>query len=262
MPALLASPLRPRRRFFHQGAFTLIELLTVIAIIGILAAIFIPTVAAVRQSARSATCVSNLRQVGTAIQLFATDNKGLFPGSGARSSGTSASWQDVLNAIVFEASLSAPRPPLQRLGDTPVAGQIYCPSMEPWGTTARYPRAYVINGNVADLNTTTNPPMPTWGPLFNYQKGRPVVLFRNPSRTVLVLESERNGDGVSPAAPLDQIVMGDGTTAPPWSANSQSFAFRHKNRMHVLFMDTHVESLSPEQAAKINNKAHFTPTGS
>ncbi|EIP97854.1 prepilin-type N-terminal cleavage/methylation domain-containing protein [Opitutaceae bacterium TAV1] len=64
------------------AAFTLIELLTVIAIIGILAAILIPTVGAVRAKARASQCASNLRQVGMALQLYANDNKDLFPRTG------------------------------------------------------------------------------------------------------------------------------------------------------------------------------------
>jgi prepilin-type N-terminal cleavage/methylation domain-containing protein len=62
--------------------FTLIELLTVIAIIGILAAIIIPTVGKVRQSARTAQASSNLRQLAVATFAFASDNKGRAP-SGA-----------------------------------------------------------------------------------------------------------------------------------------------------------------------------------
>lgn len=60
-------------------AFTLIELLTVIAIIGILAAILIPTVAAVRDSARAAGCISNLRQIGMAFNLYVNDNDDRMP---------------------------------------------------------------------------------------------------------------------------------------------------------------------------------------
>ncbi len=58
--------------------FTLIELLTVIAIIGILAAILIPTVAAVRESARRSLCASNVRQLVLACHVFAEDH-GVFP---------------------------------------------------------------------------------------------------------------------------------------------------------------------------------------
>lgn len=56
------------------GAFTLIELLTVIAIIGILAAILIPVVGAVRDKARVSVCLSNLRQLGGAVHLYALDH--------------------------------------------------------------------------------------------------------------------------------------------------------------------------------------------
>lgn len=55
------------RRSAPRQAFTLIELLTVIAIIGILAAIIIPTVGKVRDSAKKAQCVSNLKQIGMTI---------------------------------------------------------------------------------------------------------------------------------------------------------------------------------------------------
>ena len=62
-----------------RRAFTLIELLTVIAIIGILAAIIIPTVGKVRSSATSATCKSNLRQLAMGVILYAGDNKDRIP---------------------------------------------------------------------------------------------------------------------------------------------------------------------------------------
>lgn len=60
-------------------AFTLIELLTVIAIIGILAAILIPVVGKVRDTAKAAQCFSNLRQIGTAHLMYAGENKDRFP---------------------------------------------------------------------------------------------------------------------------------------------------------------------------------------
>src|SRR5690625_5299639 len=63
----------------RKSAFTLIELLTVIAIIGILAAILIPVVGAVRESARGAACASNVRQMLAGMHLYAEENNGRFP---------------------------------------------------------------------------------------------------------------------------------------------------------------------------------------
>jgi prepilin-type N-terminal cleavage/methylation domain-containing protein/prepilin-type processing-associated H-X9-DG protein len=67
-------------------AFTLIELLTVIAIIGILAAILIPVVGAARESARTAKCVSNLRSTSAGILAHILENDGVlrtFTGGGS-----------------------------------------------------------------------------------------------------------------------------------------------------------------------------------
>jgi prepilin-type processing-associated H-X9-DG protein/prepilin-type N-terminal cleavage/methylation domain-containing protein len=60
-------------------AFTLIELLTVIVIIGILAAIIIPTVSKIRESSHRAVCSGNLRQIGTALLLYTQDHKNKLP---------------------------------------------------------------------------------------------------------------------------------------------------------------------------------------
>ncbi|MBC8041799.1 MAG: type II secretion system protein [Opitutaceae bacterium] len=72
----------PLPSFSRKGcrAFTLIELLTVIAIMGILAAIFIPVTGKVRSKAQAAQCTSNLRQVYLGVTLYANEQKGRLPG--------------------------------------------------------------------------------------------------------------------------------------------------------------------------------------
>ena len=60
----------------RTAAFTLIELLTVIAVIAILAAILLPAVGKVRARGQQGKCVSNLRQLAVAASAYASDHKG------------------------------------------------------------------------------------------------------------------------------------------------------------------------------------------
>jgi len=73
-PSIPARPVR------EAGAFTLIELLTVIVIIAILAAILIPVVSMMRGRADSAACLSQLRQIGMGISAYMNDHEGMIPG--------------------------------------------------------------------------------------------------------------------------------------------------------------------------------------
>jgi prepilin-type N-terminal cleavage/methylation domain-containing protein/prepilin-type processing-associated H-X9-DG protein len=65
----------------RRRAFTLIELLVAIAVIAVLAAFLLPVFAQAREKARQASCLSNLKQIGAATQMYMQDYDGTVPWS-------------------------------------------------------------------------------------------------------------------------------------------------------------------------------------
>jgi prepilin-type N-terminal cleavage/methylation domain-containing protein len=68
----------PKSRAGQRG-FTMIEMLTVIAIIAILAGILFPVFATVRKNVYKSTCTSNLHQIGVALKLYKDEHNGVYP---------------------------------------------------------------------------------------------------------------------------------------------------------------------------------------
>lgn len=73
-------PELPRSGSIRRAGFTLIEVLVVVAIIALLVAILLPSLAAARESARSAQCLSNLKQLGGAVMMYTVENRSKLPG--------------------------------------------------------------------------------------------------------------------------------------------------------------------------------------
>ncbi|MBV9463468.1 MAG: type II secretion system protein [Verrucomicrobiae bacterium] len=60
-------------------SFTLIELLMVIAIVAVLSSLLVPALQGVREGARRTKCLSNVRQIGTAVEMYKNDNEDYYP---------------------------------------------------------------------------------------------------------------------------------------------------------------------------------------
>lgn len=119
-------------------AFTLIELLVVIAIIALLVSILLPALASARDTAQTAKCTSNLRQLGVAAMTYANDAKG-YLSSGAWDNRSPRSWGAMDKAGWVADSM---------VGGYAVPGQLLCPTSpakgsESWNSSkVRGPDAY------------------------------------------------------------------------------------------------------------------------
>jgi len=122
----------------RPGEFTLVELLVVITIISILAGLLLPVLKRAKDAAYQASCASNQRQIGIAVQLYQGDYHGWFPQNPLLSNAASKGnlWDAQLsNYLSFDRNSG---PPVFHCA----AGQIY-PSLA--GVSQHQRRGYFMN---------------------------------------------------------------------------------------------------------------------
>ena len=150
-----------RLPYRFKRAFTLIELLVVIAIIAILAAILLPVFAQVREKARAASCMSNLKQVSIATMQYTQDYDEMEP---------TGYWSDDISTYIYWYDIIMP---YVATANTDVALINTCQS----ATTGKGVMAYSLNARVGGDSSDT------W---FNYKTAASLAMMTHPASTILV----------------------------------------------------------------------------
>lgn len=200
-------------------AFTLIELLTVIAIIGILAAIIIPTVGKVRKTAKNAQCVSNLRQWAQAVNLYAQDNKGNYAVRAVLSTGNNKYWTEV---------------------STNPANMVYGPYLSNSSNVGNLRSCALHEGAPTSINYMMNRPFVS-GSIVAPPDKIPLGRVRSPSRFFLLVDaSPAFAPGIN-----NPWIIGTGDLATYVSSLFTNPAWdRHSGRANMVFADGHVQSIT------------------
>lgn len=203
----------------NRQAFTLIELLVVIAIIAVLAAILLPVVTKARENGRRAACLSNMSQIGQAIEVYVQDYAGFLP-----------SWS--ITNPTQTAPPPSPNTPSDAVQtwDTSISGYLkntqilMCPSNP--NTDARRARAYAIAQYTQNFRAAGSP-------AFGLYRDK----IPAPTKTVLLFEKGANAPGAWGDA-LGQNVNQTHNSAGQSGYSDKPFHFNGKN---ILFLDYHVK---------------------
>lgn len=238
-----------RVSFFSARAFTLIEMLAAVAILGALVAILLPSLSAVRTAADGGRCVANLRNMAMAFKAYAQENDGYLPAPRYANPGTPASnpnpqgstWQMEL-APYTTGPLRANN--IYRLKEVPIGQNTQiCPTYLKMFPSQTAMRDSGLNAAGYGMNINLN----VGGQDINfggriYNRFKEIGIMR-PATSILVGDSAdyhidcRTGTWQYTTP----------TATKPDGCNSGA-PKRHNGKANYLFADGHVETLTPDAA--------------
>lgn len=220
-----AVSLRP-----HRG-FTLVELLVVIAVVGILAALLLPALNHSKAAARRIQCVDNLRQLGLATQMFWAENEDFtFRYQIGATNGGRLYWFGWIKPSAegdreFDATLGALYPHLQGKGVE------ICPSLDYNNTLYKFKARGAAYGYGYNLHLG--------------QRSISTSRIVRPADTVLMADAAQVNDFQAPASPdrpmLEEFYYVDADEGGGYP----NAHFRHQQQANVLFCDGHVGREKP-----------------
>jgi prepilin-type N-terminal cleavage/methylation domain-containing protein len=162
--------------------FSLIELMVVVAIIGILSSLLLPSLNKARKNAKLASCLSTERQIGISVHLYSDDNENYYPAPYAN-----YGWDDMISSY-YGLNWSESDKKENAITNTSYDySKLQCPSddIEPNSPT-RFRKSYSVN----DYKSSSNWLVGIMGHEFNGdpQESRKSTDVTNPSRTIMIGE--------------------------------------------------------------------------
>ncbi|MCH8511973.1 MAG: DUF1559 domain-containing protein [Kiritimatiellae bacterium] len=231
----------------NRRGFTLIEMLVVIAIIALLAAIIVPSIHRALESAKSTQCASNLRQVGIAMTGYALENNGFLPPAGSWGGQTAPTWYNTISPYLGKE--------IEDIRDDEIAAITRaCPSWQ--GRRDLNERARLTKPGFGmnmhpRAGSSLNPNPNTAGPVLNGFRIIGLGDLDAPSRTILLGDSAdwhlalSGGNWVNGNWWTDSNVPGGYYSGHP---------DRHRGRANYLMADSSVAALQPDVAlARLRN---------
>jgi prepilin-type N-terminal cleavage/methylation domain-containing protein/prepilin-type processing-associated H-X9-DG protein len=269
----------------RQSAFTLIELLVVIAIIAILAAILFPVFAQAKAAAKATVCLSNLKQLGTGVFIYANDYDDHMPNSINDSGGkkdrtyvfaayirpyikSDAVWKDPADPYAhgslqhyatentYGHYMIPPNDPCVGLTTTPDPDTVYYADV--------YPKDdYMLNSTLTGYKNAGCGNGGGWTGGYVYPGADTTTGASGGDGTNNIGATQLNITSNAKVAllidfPMNATMWPGGDIPDFWGANFQGM---HNNRSNIVFFDSHAKSMAGNQVVPDPNFDDATGTG-